>query len=541
MPRFTYMPLFPASKERIPFRQLEGNFVSVRRERARTVLHVSPRALAALAEAAFHDVMFYFRRRHLEQLAAIVTDPQASDNDRFVARSLLENAVIAAEGILPACQDTGTATIIAERGYNVSTRGDDAAWLSRGVRAAYTRYNFRPSQVAPLNMLEDVNTGNNLPAQIEIQAVPGNVYRFLFIAKGGGSANKTMFFQETRAILADEQRLLEFLEEKIRTIGVAGCPPYHLAIVIGGTSPEMTLKTLKLATADALDTLTTRPSGRPHAYRDLDWEEKILTLSRKLGLGAQFGGRHFALDVRVIRMPHHAASLPIAIGVSCNAHRNILGKITPNGVFLEKLETNPQRLLDNLPALKLPGAVPINLDQPIDQIAAELARLPLGTRLSLSGTLVVARDAAHARLYRLLREGKPLPDYFLKHPVYYAGPARTPKGMASGSFGPTTAQRMDPYVAEFMKHGASRIMLGKGNRSPAVAEACRRYNGFYLGAIGGSAALVASRHIESSEVLDFHELGMEAVRKIRVRNLPAFLVGDNQGRTLYPSGSAVEV
>lgn len=541
MSRFAYVPMFPAANASIAYRPLEGDFVRARRQGGRTVLHISRRTLAALAEAAFHDALFYFRPRHLEQLAAIVTDPQASENERFVAYSLLENAVIAAEGVLPACQDTGTATIIAERGYNVLTDGDDAAWLSRGVRAAYTRYNFRASQVAPLGMLEDVNTGDNLPAQIEIQAVPGTEYRFLFIAKGGGSANKTMFFQQTKALLADEERLLAFLEEKIRSIGVAGCPPYHLAIVIGGLSPEMTLKTLKLASADALDTLTTRPTGRPHAYRDLDWENKVLELTRGLGLGAQFGGRHFALDVRVVRMPHHAASLPIAIGVSCNAHRNLWGKITARGVFLEQLERNPKRFLEKLPAPKLAAAVPINLDQPIDQIAAELARLPLGTRLSLTGTLIVARDAAHARLYQLLRQGKPLPEYFRQHPIYYAGPARTPKGMPSGSFGPTTAQRMDGYVAEFMKHGASRIMLGKGNRSPAVAEACRRYNGFYLGTIGGAAALVAQRHIESSELLDFPDLGMEAVRKLRVRNLSAFLIGDNQGRTLYPAGCAEEV
>ncbi|MBM3859563.1 MAG: fumarate hydratase [Verrucomicrobia bacterium] len=533
MPSFKYVPMFPTGKDTARYRRLDGEFVAVRRESGRTVLRVSPRALSMLAETAFHDAAFYFRARHLEQLAAVAADRRASDNDRFVAYSLLQNAVIAGDGILPVCQDTGTATVVAARGYNVVTAGNDAAWLSRGVRAAYTRYNLRASQLAPLGMLEECNTGDNLPAQIDIQAVPGSEYRFLFIAKGGGSSNKTMLFQESKALLASEDRLLAFLEEKIRTIGVAACPPYHLAVVIGGTSPETTLKTVKLASAGGLDTLTTRPTGRPQAYRDIPWEKKILAVTRKLGLGAQFGGRHFALDVRVIRMPRHAGSLPVGIGVSCNAHRNISGTINRHGVFLEQLETRPDRFLLGLPVPDTTVGVPVNLDQPMDRIASELARYAVGTRLSLSGTLIVARDVAHARLHQRLRKGKPLPEYFLKHAIYYAGPARTPKGLPSGSFGPTTAQRMDSYVADFMKHGASRIMLAKGNRSPAVAEACRQHNGFYLGTIGGAAALVASRHIVSSEMVDFPDLGMEAVRQLCVRNLPAFLLGDNRGRTLY--------
>jgi len=533
MPNPIYVPMFPLGTTATRYRRLQGDFVAARREGGRTVLRVSPRALIVLAETAFHDAAFYFRATHLEQLAAVAADRNASANDRFVAHSLLLNAAIAAEGILPVCQDTGTATVMAERGYNVVTTGNDAAWLSRGIRAAYTRNALRASQLAPLGMFEERNTGDNLPAQIDIQAVPGNEYRFLFVAKGGGSSNKTMLYQESKALLTDEGRLLSFLEENIRAIGVAACPPYHLAVVIGGLSPEMTLKTVKLATAGALDTLASRPSGAAQAYRDLAWEEKLLAVTRQLGLGAQFGGRHFAFDVRVIRMPRHAGSLPIGIGVSCNAHRNILGKITRQGVFIEQLERNPDRFLLGLKPEETGAAVAIHLDQPMEQILAVLARCSVGTRLSLTGTLIVARDVAHARLHRRLQEGRPLPDYFCKHPVYYAGPSPTPPGLPSGSFGPTTAQRMDSYVEEFMKHGGSRIMLAKGNRSPAVAQACRRYNGFYLGTIGGAAALVAREHIESSEIVDFADLGMEAVRKLRVRDLPAFLIGDNQGRTLY--------
>ena len=529
----TAVPLFPLGRDATRYRKLPGDFVQVRREGTRSVLHVAPAALTRLAETAFHDAAFYFRTRHLEQLAAILTDRRASDNDRFVARTLLRNAVVAARGVLPSCQDTGTATIIAHKGENVCTGVDDTRYLSRGVAATYTRHNLRYSQLAPCGMLDEQNTDNNLPAQIEIEAVPGRAYDFLFVAKGGGSANKTTLYQETKALLGSEKQLLAFLEEKIRAIGVAACPPYHLAIVIGGTSPELTLRTVKLASTGYLDGLVTRPTGAPQAYRDLAWEEKILSLTRRIGLGAQFGGRYFALDVRVIRLPRHAASLPIGIGVSCNAHRNIRGKITRQGVFLEKLDTRPARFVKDAGAAGAAPGVAINLDQPISRIVAALAKHPVGTRLSLSGTLLVARDIAHIRLKQLLDRGQPLPEYFCQHPIYYAGPAKTPRGLPSGSFGPTTAQRMDDYVAAFLQHGASRVMLAKGNRRPVVAAACRKYNGFYLGTIGGAAALVAAENILESEVLAFPELGMEAIRRIRVQNLPAFIIGDNRGQTLY--------
>ena len=527
-------PLFPLAPDATRYRKLSNCVVQVRKEGNRSVLRVPPATLTRLAETAFHDAAFYFRASHLAQLAAMLTDRAASDNDCFVARALLRNAVIAAEGVLPSCQDTGTATIFAHKGENVVTGTDDARALSRGVAASYTRLNLRASHLAPLGMLDEQNTGNNLPAQIEIEAVPGRAYEFLFVAKGGGSANKTSLFQESKALLGSEKQLLAFLEEKIRAIGVAACPPYHLVIVIGGTSPELTLKTVKLAAAGYLDTLVTRPTGAPHAYRDLAWEKKIRDATRRLGLGAQFGGTCFALDVRVIRLPRHSASLPIGIGVSCNAHRNLRAKITRRGVFLEKLETNPARFLPKADAGAADeGGVAIDLDQPMSRIVAQLAKYPVGTRLSLSGTLVVARDLAHIRMKKLLDQGKKLPAYFRDHPIYYAGPAKTPRGFPSGSFGPTTAQRMDDYVAEFMRHGASRVMLAKGNRRPVVAAACRKYNGFYLGTIGGAAALVARENITSSEVLAFPELGMETVRCIRVKNLPAFLLGDNRGRTLY--------
>ena len=525
--------MFPLGKDPTRYRKLPGRFVRVCREGKRSVIHVAPAALTRLAETAFHDAAFFFRTRHLEQLAAILADRTASDNDCFVARALLRNAVVAAEGVLPSCQDTGTATVIAHKGENVFTGADDVRSLSRGIAAAYTRNNLRYSQLAPHSMLDEKDTGDNLPAQIEIEARPGSAYEFLFVAKGGGSANKTSLYQESKALLGSERQLLAFLEEKIRTIGVAACPPYHLAIVIGGTSPEMTLKTVKLASTGYLDELVTRPSGAPHAYRDLAWERKILELTRRLGLGAQFGGRYFALDVRVIRMPRHAGSLPIGIGVSCNAHRNLRGKITRHGVFLEKLETNPARFLNAARAAEAASGVPIDLDRPMPRLVSELARHPVGTRLSLSGTLIVARDMAHIRLKRILDQGRKLPGYFRDHPIYYAGPAKTPRGLPTGSFGPTTAQRMDGYVAAFMQHGASRVMLAKGNRRPAVAGACRKYNGFYLGTIGGAAALVAREHIVASEVLDFPELGMEAIRRIRVKDLPAFIIGDDRGNTLY--------
>lgn len=531
--KFVYVPLFPQARDNTRYLKLTSEYVKEVKWRNQKFIEVKPEALRLLAREAFSRVNFYFRASHLENLASILDDPQASTNDKFVAAMLLKNAIISAEGILPLCQDTGTANIIGYKGERVLTGADDARYLSRGVFEAYTRLNLRASQNAPLSMLDEVNTGTNLPAQIEIQSIPGQEYRFLFVAKGGGSSNKTALFQENKSLLKDEQTLLDFLREKIKAIGVAACPPYRLAVVVGGLSPELTLKTVKLATTGYLDNLTTKPSGQAHAYRDLEWEKKVLQIARETGLGAQFGGVALATEARVIRLPRHGGSLPVGIGVSCNADRNLKAKINREGIFIEALEMNPARFLQKIEAVKLKEAPEINLDQPIDSLGAELSRYPVGSRLSLSGTLIVARDIAHLRLKKLLDEGKPLPEYFKKHPVYYAGPARTPKNMASGSFGPTSAQRMDAYVEEFMKAGASRVMLGKGNRSEKVVEACKKYGGFYLGTIGGAAALVAREHIISSELVDFEDLGMEAVRKIVVKKLPAFIIFDDKGNKLY--------
>ncbi|MCR4408708.1 MAG: FumA C-terminus/TtdB family hydratase beta subunit [Candidatus Saccharicenans sp.] len=531
--KFEYTPVFPQQKEHTKYRKLTSNHVQEVRCRGEKYLRVEPEALRLLAREAFSLVNFYFRTSHLENLAAILDDPEASDNDRFVAASLLKNAVISAEGLLPLCQDTGTANIIGYKGEKVLTGADDARYLSRGVFEAYTRLNLRASQNAPLSILEEKNTGNNLPAQVEIFSTGGSEYRFYFMAKGGGSSNKTALYQENKSLLRDEPTLLDFLREKIKAIGVAACPPYRLAVVIGGLSPEMNVKTVKLASAGFLDNLVTRPTGLPHGYRDLEWEKKVLRIARETGLGAQFGGVALAVETRVIRLPRHGGSLPVGIGVSCNADRNLKAKINRSGIFVEELDRNPARFLKKIDALKLEEAPAINLDQPIDSLVEELSRYPVGTRLRLSGTLIVARDMAHLRLKRMLDEGKPLPDYFKNHPVYYAGPARTPKGLPTGSFGPTSAQRMDNYVDEFMKAGASRVMLAKGNRSDKVAEACRKYRGFYLGTIGGAAALVAREHIVSSELVDFADLGMEAIRKIVVRDLPAFIIFDSRGNKLY--------
>ncbi|MCX8160375.1 MAG: FumA C-terminus/TtdB family hydratase beta subunit [Candidatus Saccharicenans sp.] len=531
--KFEYRPVFPLEKDRTRYQKLTSNYVAEVSCRGEKFLRVEPEALRLLAREAFSLVNFYFRTSHLENLAAILDDPEASDNDRFVAASLLKNAIISAEGLLPLCQDTGTANIIGYKGEKILTGVDDARYLSRGVFEAYTTLNLRASQNAPLSILEEKNTGNNLPAQIEILSSSGSEYRFYFMAKGGGSSNKTALYQENKSLLRDEQTLLDFLREKIKAIGVAACPPYRLAVVIGGLSPEMNLKTVKLASAGFLDNLVTRPTGLPHGYRDLEWEKKVINLARETGLGAQFGGVALAVEARVIRLPRHGGSLPVGIGVSCNADRNLKAKINRYGIFVEELDQNPARFLKKIDELKLEEAPAINLDQPIDALVEELSRYPVGTRLRLSGTLIVARDMAHLRLKKLLDEGKPLPDYFKKHPVYYAGPARTPKGLPTGSFGPTSAQRMDNYVEEFMKAGASRVMLAKGNRSDKVAEACGKYRGFYLGTIGGAAALVAREHIISSELVDFEDLGMEAIRKIVVKNLPAFIIFDSHGNKLY--------
>ncbi len=535
MAGFRYTPMFPMGREATRYRKIADGCVMTARAAGGEFLRVDPKALTLLAEEAFKDVAFFFRTSHLEGLAGILDDPAASVNDRFVAAALLKNAIIAAEGLLPLCQDTGTANIVGYKGESIVTGADDARSLARGAYNAYRTKNLRYSQVAPSSMLEEANTGTNLPPQIDIQAVPGKEYKFLFVAKGGGSSNKTSLFQENKSLLESEKRLADFLAEKIRAIGVAACPPYRLAVVIGGTSPEMTLKTVKLASTGYLDTLTTRATGEGHAYRDLEWERRVLAAAQANGLGAQFTGKYFALEARVIRLPRHAGSLPIGIGVSCNADRNIKGKITRRGVFLETLDKNPARFLGWLDKLTTEAGVQVDLDRPIDEVVADLASHPVGTRLSLNGTLIVARDIAHARLGQMLNEGKPLPAYLREHPVYYAGPAKTPKGYATGSFGPTTAQRMDSYIADFMKAGASRITVAKGNRAPAVIEACRVSNGVYLGTIGGAAALVAKENILSSEVVDFEDLGMEAVRKIVVKDLPAFIIYDNKGHNLYDS------
>lgn len=510
----------------------------VRRETCggRTLLRVEPAALQQLAREALADINFLLRTKHLEQWAAMLDDPAASENDRFVAAALLKNAAIAAEGFLPSCQDTGTATVIGCKGEAVFTGADDAAVLEAGIRETYAGRNLRYSQAAPLSMFEEQNTRSNLPAQIELYAAPGDQYRFLFVAKGGGSSNKTMLFQETKALL-NESSLTQFLREKVRALGVAACPPYHLGLVIGGTSPEMNLKLLKLATAGALEHLPRQADGKGGPFRDEAWEKRLVEIAAETGLGAQFGGRHLALDARVIRCARHAGSCPVSLGVSCSAHRNAFARISPDGVFLEQLDTNPGRFLPRALAV-LEGRLGasatgrIQLDRPMPEILAQLARCSAGKLVLLSGPLIVARDAAHARFYELLKAGRPLPDYLARHPIYYAGPARTPNGRVIGSFGPTTAQRMDVYLPEFMARGLSMVTLAKGNRAPSVTAACREHRGFYLGTIGGAAALIAQENIVREEVLDYADLGMEAVRRIEVRDLPAFILVDDQGNQL---------
>ncbi|MFW5958045.1 MAG: FumA C-terminus/TtdB family hydratase beta subunit, partial [Desulfosalsimonas sp.] len=490
-----------------------------------------PEALSLLAETAFKDVSHLYRTSHLQQLADILKDPESSENDRFVALEMLKNAVISAEFEFPMCQDTGTAVIIGKKGQRVWTGENDEQALSRGVFDAYTKNNLRYSQNAPLNLYEEKNTGCNLPAQIELYATKGSDYDFLFIAKGGGSANKTFLYQQTKAIL-NEKALIPFLTEKMKSLGTAACPPYHLAIVIGGTSAEANLKTVKLASAGYLDTLPATGNEYGRAFRVPELEEKLLGVSRDLGIGAQFGGKYFCLDVRVIRMPRHGASCPIGIGVSCSADRNIKGKITKEGVFLEQLDTNPARFLPEEPEIESP-AVNIDLNRPMEEIRRELSQYPVTTRLLLSGDIVVARDIAHARIYEQLEKTGELPQYIKDHIIYYAGPAKTPGGYASGSFGPTTAARMDPYVPIFQKHGGSFVTLAKGNRSAQVKDACRKYGGFYLGSIGGPAARLGRDCITNVEVIDFAELGMEAVYKISVKDFPAFIIIDDKGNDFF--------
>ena len=533
MPEFAYSDLLPIGKDETEYRLLTSEGVSTVEAAGRRFLQVEPEALRLLTAEAMHDIAHFLRTDHLRQLASIMNDPEASPNDRFVALDLLKNANIAAAGVLPMCQDTGTAIVMGKRGQNVLTDGHDEVHIAQGVYDAYTKLNLRYSQMAPLNMWEEKNTGSNLPAQIELYATEGEAYKFLFMAKGGGSANKSYLYQETKAIL-NPKAMLTFLEEKIRSLGTAACPPYHLAIVIGGTSAEFALKTAKYASAHYLDALPTEGSMLAHGFRDPEFEQEVFELTRRLGIGAQFGGKYFCHDVRVIRLPRHGASLPVAIAVSCSADRQALAKITPEGVFLEQLERDPARFLPETTDEHLDdNVVRIDLNRPMTEIRNELTKYPVKTRLALTGTLVVARDIAHAKLKELLDAGKPLPDYIKDHPVYYAGPAKTPEGYASGSFGPTTAGRMDSYVDQFQAAGGSFVMLAKGNRSKQVTDACRAHGGFYLGSIGGPAARLAQDCIKKVEVLDYPELGMEAVWRIEVEDFPAFIVVDDKGNDFF--------
>jgi fumarate hydratase class I len=534
---FAYSPMFPLGPDTTPWRKLDIAGVSTVQCDGRTVLKVTPEALEQLAFAACKDVSHLLRPGHLRQLANILKDPEASPNDRFVALDLLKNANIAAGGVLPMCQDTGTAIVFGKKGQRVWTLGDEEEALSYGVHRTYTETNLRYSQMAPLTMWDEKNTGNNLPVDFAIMASPGDHHadelHLMFVLKGGGSANKTFLFQQTRAVLSKD-KLLKFLEDKIKSLGTSACPPYHLAVVIGGTSAETTLKTVKLASTRYLDTLPTEGSIAGHAFRDVEFEKEVHKLTQNLGIGAQFGGKYFCHDVRVIRLPRHGASLPIGIGVSCSADRQIKAKITPEGVFLEQLEHDPAQFLPEATDEILGGdVVRIDLNRPMSEIRAELSKHPVKTRVSLTGTVVVARDIAHAKLQERLDRGEGLPDYIKNHPVYYAGPAKTPTGYATGSFGPTTAGRMDSYVEAFQKAGGSFVMLAKGNRSKAVLNACKTYGGFYLGSVGGPAARLAQDCIRKVEVLEYPELGMEAVWRIEVEDFPAFIVVDDKGNDFY--------
>jgi fumarate hydratase class I len=525
--------LFPLGEDDAPYRKLTGDHVALASFAGERVVKVAPEALTMLTREAFGDCQHLLRPGHLAQLRTILDDPEASANDRFVAFDMLKNANIAAGKVLPMCQDTGTAIVMAKKGQRVWTGADDAAAISEGIRRTYTETNLRYSQLAPLSMYEEVNTGDNLPAQIDLYAEPGEEYKFLFIAKGGGSANKSFLYQQTKAVL-NPKSLLKFIDDRTRTLGTAACPPYHLAIVIGGTSAEMNLKTVKLASCRYLDNLPAAGNQYGQAYRDRDFEAEVLELTRALGIGAQFGGKYFCHDVRVIRLPRHGASLPIGIGVSCAADRQILGKITADGVFLEQLETNPARFLPEVDETTLGGdVVAIDLARPMAEIRRTLSQYPVKTRLSLSGTLIVARDIAHARLLERLERGDGLPQYLKDHPIYYAGPAKTPKGYASGSFGPTTAGRMDSYVGPLMAAGGSFVTLAKGNRGPEVRQACKEYGGFYLGSIGGPAARLAQDCIKKVELLEYPELGMEAIWRIEVVDFPAFIVVDDKGNDFF--------
>jgi fumarate hydratase class I len=536
-PGFLYAPMFPLGEDATPYRKLDIAGVSAIEVDGKTVLKVSADALTALAFEAFHEVSHLLRPAHLAQLAKILDDPEASGNDRYVAMEFLKNANISAAGVLPMCQDTGTALVFGKKGQRVWVEGNEEEAISYGVHRTYTETNLRYSQMAPLGMFEEVNTGNNLPVQFDIAAAPGehhaDEFHLMFIAKGGGSANKTYLYQETRAVLNPET-LLAFIESKVKTLGTSACPPYHLSIVIGGTSAELTLKTVKLGSTKWLDELPGEGSKAGHAFRDFEMEAQVLAMTQRIGIGAQFGGKYFCHDVRVIRLPRHGASLPIGIGVSCSADRQIKAKITKDGVFLEQLETDPAKYLPEVTDEHLGGdVVAIDLNRPMAEILGELSKHPIKTRVALTGTIVVARDIAHAKLKERLDAGSGLPQYLKDHPVYYAGPAKTPEGMATGSFGPTTAGRMDSYVAAFQAAGGSLVMLAKGNRSKAVRDACKQFGGFYLGSIGGPAAVLARDNIRKVEVLEYPELGMEAVWKIEVENFPAFIVVDDKGNDFF--------
>ena len=532
VPPYKHTPLFPLGADTTPYKKIATEGVRVEKVLGKDMLVVSREALRALSEAAFGDINHYLRPGHLKQLRSILDDKEASDNDKFVAFDFLKNANIAAGGVLPMCQDTGTAIIMGKKGFRVITDGDDEAALSEGARDAYLRRNLRYSQVAPLSMYEEKNTANNMPAQCEIYAEGDDAYKFMFMAKGGGSANKSFLFQATPSVLTKE-RMLAFLKEKVLTLGTAACPPYHLAIVIGGTSAELCMKTVKLASARYLDALPTHGSADGNAFRDLEMEQEILKMTQSLGVGAQFGGKYFCHDVRVIRLPRHGASLPIGLGVSCSADRQVLGKITKDGVYLEELEHNPAQYLPAVEQSLGGEMVKIDLNQPMKDILATLAKHPIKTRLSLTGTMIVARDSAHAKLRDRLEKGEPLPDYFKNHPVYYAGPAKTPEGYASGAFGPTTAGRMDSFVDQFQAAGGSMVMLAKGNRAAAVREACKKHGGFYLGSIGGAAANLAEHCIKKVEVVEYPELGMEAIWRIDVVDFPAFIIIDDKGNDFF--------
>ena len=531
---FHFEPLFDLGKDETQYRLLTSEHVKVRSFEGQEVLCVDPQALTLLSSQAFHDINFFLRPAHLKQVAAILDDPEASENDRMVALTMLKNADVSSAGVLPFCQDTGTATILGKKGHAVWSIGDEAA-LSRGVYDAYTENNLRYSQNAALNMWDEKNTNTNLPAQMDLMTVDGNDYKFLFVAKGGGSANKSFLFQETRAVL-NPKSLVEYLTAKMVTLGTAACPPYHLVFVIGGTSAEATMKTVKLASTKYLDHLPTTGNASGRAFRDVELEAQMLESARKCGIGAQFGGKYFALDVRIIRLPRHGASLPIGMGVSCSADRQAKGKITKDGVFLEQLEFEPLKYIpEHLRHRKDDSAVRVDLNRPMKDILADLSQYPVTTRLLLSGPIVVARDIAHAKLKERLDAGQPLPEYFKNHPVYYAGPAKKPEGYASGSFGPTTAGRMDSYVDLFQSHGGSMVMIAKGNRGKQVTDACHKHGGFYLGSIGGPAAILAKENIRNVEVVEFAELGMEAIWKIDVVDFPAFILVDNKGNDFFES------